>query len=233
MHDLLTIRSIPELQDALSQQRTFTRKVLEELDTLGAQLPDEASPEEEIKVAAELKAREYHLLARYSELPTLTEFQQLPALRGMSYAGGTFGVAAVVGEVLLSTVRGIAPGFVRLHRIIMLLLLKEMDDPTSADSDLVDPVVRFMRLQMHESLSKLGEEERSKLVHETVRPLVQAMLLVLYEYGVVEIPDANGYRLTPVGKRVFLHLFDVQRFIDAVSAAHIRLQGASSVSPEN
>jgi hypothetical protein len=231
MHDLLTIRSIPELQDALSQQRAFTRKVLEELDTLGAQLPDEASPEEEIKVAAELKAQEYRLLARYSELPTLTEFQQLPALRGMSNAGGTFGVAAVVGEVLLSTVRGITPGFVRLHRVIMLLLLKEMDDPALADSDLVDPVVRFMRLQMHESLSKLGEEERSKLVHETVRPLVQAMLLVLHEYGVVEIPDANGYRLTPVGKRVFMHLFDVQKFIDAVSAAHIRLQGAPS-APE-
>ena len=40
----------------------------------------------------------------------------------------------------------------------------------------------------------------------------------------VESPDAHGYRLTPMGKRVFLHLFDVQKFIDTISTAHVRLR---------
>ncbi len=224
MQDLLTIQSVQELNHALSHQRASTRRALSELDSIGESLiPKEVPETDEVELAAKLRDREIQLLAQYAKLPTLGELQTSPELRDLLMSG-TFSVAAIVGEVLLASVRGIEPNFARMHRHIMLLLLKELDDPTASEVNLVEPVLRFMRLELSDTLKGLQDEERRKLVQGMMRPLVHAMLTVMTEYRLVESPDAHGYILTELGKRTFLHLVSVQQFIDAVTAAHRALQ---------
>jgi hypothetical protein len=55
--------------------------------------------------------RECGLLKRYAARPTLVEYERSPALKGVMEAGATFGVTAIVGEVLLANIRVLADVF--------------------------------------------------------------------------------------------------------------------------
>ena len=57
-----------------------------------------------------------------------------------------------------------------------------------------------------------------------IRPLAEAMITVAQHYQLVEAQGDEGYVITSFGRRVMLHLFSAQQFIEAVSEAHVRLQ---------
>lgn len=224
--DFLSLRSAQELNTAVSRQRVITRRVLLELDRLAESLvPQEMNEEDETEIAGKLRLGEVRLLKKYSALPTLRELQIQPHLRGVSGEEGTFGVAAIVGEVLLSSIRAIEPRFSRVHRLLLMLLMREIDNPEQEEADIIGIALRFMRIELKAELNGISEDERQRLLRALLRPLVETMILVMQEYGLVEWVEERGYRLTPVGKRVMMHLYDVQVFIDTVARAHIGLQG--------
>jgi hypothetical protein len=235
MQDFLHVHTINELNQALSRQRAITRQTLVELDDLSERLlprslVESSDPEMEAAWTG-LKMAEVALLARYASLPTLTEFDLTPGLSGLAKEGGTFGVAALMGEVVLSVVAATEPRFARVHRLVMMVLLKELDSPTPSDRDLVDTVLRFMRIELKESVKSLTEAERQALLRGLIRPLVDAMLMTTEQYGLAERPDQQGYILTTLGRRTLLHMFDSQRFIETITEAHARLrQGTAQPS---
>jgi hypothetical protein len=226
MQDFLHIHSVNELNQALSRQRALTRQALIELDAISERLlPRSLNHASELEMEAAwlgFKREEVRLLAYYAGLPTLTEFERTPGLSGLAKPGGTFGLAALVGEVVLSIILSIEPRFARVHRLVMMLLLKELDSPTPATEDLVDTVLRFMRIELKDAT--LSESDRQALLRGLVRPLIDAMLMATEEYKMVESPDHQGYILTHLGQRTMLHMFDSQRFIETISEAHARLQ---------
>lgn len=227
MQDFLHVRTVNELNQALSRQRALTRQALVELDAISERmLPRslaEASELEMEEAWLAFKREEIRLLERYAGMPTLTEFEQMPGLTGLAKEGGTFGVAALVGEVVLSIILSLEPQFARIHRLVLMLLLRELDSPTPADEDLVDTVLRFVTIELKDS-DTLGEATHHALRRGIVRPMVEAMLMATEEYAMVESPDHHGFILTSLGKRTMLHMFDSQRFVEAITAAHRRLQ---------
>ena len=230
--DFLNLRTVNDLNTALHRQRTTTRQVLLELDSIGERLlPQSTTEEEELKIANEIRNREVRLLERYSARPSLREFQ-LPYMKGVANEGGTFGVAAIVGEVLLGNIRAIETRFARVHRSMLMLLMREIDNPKSEHHDLIDFILKFMRIDLREGAVGISEGERQRVLRGLLRPLVEVMILVMQEYGILESLDNKGFRLTAMGRRVMLHLFDAQKFIDEVARTHQRLQQEGNAVPK-
>jgi len=228
--DLLNINTVSELNSALSSQRTATRQALLELDAVHGQLFSiESEEKDEMRVARILLDKEVRLLERYSSRPSLREFQ-LPYMQGFAKEGGTFGTVAIVGEVILQNICAIESRFARVHRFILMLILREIDDPSAEVVDLIDVVLRFMRIELKQELDTLPEPERQRLLRGLMRPLVEATILVLQQYRIVESPDNQGWRLTAMGRRVMLHLFDAQKFIEHIAETHLRLQQAGDAT---
>jgi hypothetical protein len=230
--DFLNLQTVDDIKAALATQRTVTRQVLLELDGIGErELTRISSEAEDLRIANAIRAKEVRLLERYSSRPSLREFS-LPHIRGIAKDGGTFGVAAIVGEVILGNVRAIEGRFSRVHRLILMLLLREIDNPSAVETDLVDFLLRFMRIELNESAQDIVGEDRHQLLRGLMRPLVEVMILVMQEYALLESPDNKGFRLTAMGRRVMLHLFDAQKFIESVAEAHHRLQQDGHSAPK-
>jgi hypothetical protein len=145
-------------------------------------------------------------------------------MQGFAKDGGTFGVSAIVGECILANVRGIDPRFVKAHRHLLMLILREIDNPTNGASDLVAVALKFMRIHLDEDKAPQTEEERARVLYGLMRPLVEIFLLVLEEYSVLESHENQGWTLTAIGRRVMLHLFDAEKFIEHVAEVHKNLQ---------
>lgn len=224
MGQLFAIRTIDELNHLLSQQRSMSRQMTLELDDIVRGVWTPANQDDEEYLAQTTMRRERELLRKYAVLPTLTEHERSPALRGAMQPGATFAVAAIVGEVILAHVRTNSDVFPRAHRMLLMVMLHEFDKPVSEDGDLVDTFVRSMRVDLTEEMQSLSPEERRRLLHAMLQPLAEAMIVVGEQFGLIEDVSEQGWVLTDMGQRVMLHLFDAQRFLESVADAHRRFQ---------
>jgi hypothetical protein len=217
---LVTIKTVSDMNRVLSAQRAMSSRALRELDAIFAHVAlinDEDAGET-------LMVMERDLIARYAKTPTLADFARNPNLALVEHWGTTFCVTALFGELVLSQVRALETRFPRVHRLMAMLLMKEMDDPTPGDGDLVDTAMRFMQIELRADFEVLSPGERDNMIRKMVKPLVLALLTVMTHFALIANPEGEGFALTETGKEVLRHLFDGQRYIDEVAEAHKLLQ---------
>ncbi len=224
MGKLFAINTINELQYILHLQRSISRQATLALDEIFQGIVTEENWDDEEYLARITMQRESELLEKYARLPTLTELDNNPMLKTVTHSGATFGVAAIVGEVIMSRLRVIANVFPTAHRMLLMVMLAEFDKPASEDIDLVETFYRSMKVELNESVGVITEEERRRLLRSMLFSLAQAMVLVCEQYRMIANVNDEGWILTPLGQRVMVHLFDAQRFIESVLDAHHRLQ---------
>lgn len=225
MGRLFEIHTIKELHHILQVQRSITRQASMALDEIIQGVQSPATDQDEEYLARITMERERQLLEKYARLPTLTELDREPKLATAMHSGATFGVAAVVGEVILSHIRVMAPVFIAAHRLLLMVMLAEFDKPASDDINLVQTFSRSIKAQLDEKATgPLTEAERRRLFESMLSKVAEAMVLVTSKYGLIENVNNEGWVLTGMGQRVMMHLFDAQRFIDSVAEAHRRFQ---------
>jgi hypothetical protein len=221
---LVHIRTVTDLNRVLSIQQIMARKARLELTAIADGVPNPVTHQEEDTLGAKMIEAGKVLLAKYAAYPTISEFNATPGLELYMKWGETFGVSALFGDIILHHIRTMQEVFCREHRRLVTLLMKELNSPNP--SDVVNVLTKAIRVD----LSDTGKtpQEQANIVARMMSSLVEIMLLVLVEYALVEhVPQ--GYRLTPTGKRMLLHLIDVQLFIQTIMEAHKRLQGEPGV----
>jgi hypothetical protein len=202
---LVPIRTEDELKKVLFLQQTITRAAEKELLAAAMLNPD---PEKYILAGRDL-------LDKYAKHPTLSEFVKNPKLSNVYKWGATFGVAALIGGLVVESVKALQPRLAPSLRRMFLLLLKELDQPTH---------VNFTAFLWIELRLQFNKDNLSYAAMETdLKNTIETLATVSSMYGLV---TRNGDRtaLTPTGKRVLMHLVDTAQFIDEMAQAHAEFQ---------
>jgi hypothetical protein len=182
---LVPIRSEDELQKVLFIQRSCTRAAKNEILALAM---DNREPEKFILAA---KA----LLEKYAKYPTLTEFAENPKWANVYKWGATFGVAALIGSLIIEEVKALQPQFAPALRQMLLVILKGLDQP----------------------------ERESLPMEAEAKDAVELLVAMSAAYGLmVRVKDKVA--LTVTGKRVLMHLADAARFIEEMGKANKKFQ---------
>jgi hypothetical protein len=217
---LVPIRNIDELKKILFIQKSVTQTAVNEMTEL-------LSDEGEMRSAKIVNDAERMLIDKYASYPTLSEFAVSPNLANASKWGATFGVAVLVGSLILEEIKEMQPHFEPVLRHMFVLLLKEMAQPQHAY--LIEPLEKALIVKMKaEDGGEITEEERKAFVRRIVTQLTEAIVIVGIEYGIIQT-KTDGFTITPLGRRVLLHMLDAQRFVDEMTEAHKRFQ---SVKPK-
>lgn len=206
---LVLIRNPDDLQKILFIQASITRAVKNEMLALAIDLRD---PEKYIQAGK-------RLLEKYATYPTLAEFAKSPKLANVYKWGSTFGVAALVGILVIEEVKTLQPRFTPALRQIFLLLLKELDNPQH--KYLIDPLIQTLGVRV--VIENVDTSMRGDFLRQAMSNLVESFVLVSMHFGVVTLMRGK-VSLTPTGKRVLAHLADTARFIEEMGLAHTAFQ---------
>jgi hypothetical protein len=222
---LVTIETIADLNRTLSTQRVVARRAKAEIDQIPHEITEPINPDDEDDFREELIVREIELLRKYANYPTLTEFQRFPHLHGMTHYGASFGVAIIVGEVLLPHIRVLQSIFARAHNLLLTCLLTKMTESAMTVDMLVPPLQAcLVNVQLNHSLDHLSKEDRANFIRGLIVSVIEAMIVVLTEYGLVRSTEPFHHEMTPLGKRLLLHLWDIKLYKDQILEAHQRLR---------
>jgi hypothetical protein len=231
---IVNLRTLEDLKKVLFMQRMVTRQAKEELLAVASDAELFESPKEPARLedlignefakkAATFMADERHILEKYANNPTLTEFNLIPHLAGGTHWGATFGVTLLVGELVLEQVKAMEGKFEPLLRRLYLILLMELDKPKH--NYLVEPLEKATNFKVTKpDGSPVPLEDQVAYKRRMIHHLVESYLVISLEYGIVESLQ-SGFVLTDLGKRVLLHLLDAEKFVTLLVEAHTRLQG--------
>src|SRR5271166_4731554 len=198
MKPLAPINSVDDLKKILFIQKTVTDRAKAEM--LGIATDGVGNP----KAAEKFIMEERKLLMKYANYPTLSEMAEEPeALMNGTKWGATFGVAILVGGLILEEVKRMQPHLEPVLRPMLMLLLDELNHPRH--KYLVEPLEKNMKIT-----SKTAANQAA-IKRQVCTDLANAMISVGSQYGVVK-KDNGGVKLTPLGRRVFLHMADAERF---------------------
>lgn len=224
--EMINIHSFEDLKKVLVRQKLCTRQAAEELGKIASNevlQAVEGESEERLKEKAFTIIRaESLLLEKYAEYPTMTELNAMPNTPDLAIKwGATFGVALFVGELVLEQVKMIQGSFEMALRALYLILLKELDEPRY--EFMIEPLEKAVKLEMkNKDGSLLPLERQIAFKRNLLTQLAEAFCLVSVSYGIMDAHPDGAYSLTPIGKRVMLHLVDAQRYVILVSEAHKR-----------
>jgi hypothetical protein len=225
---LINIRTIEDLKKVLLRQKLCTRQTAEELAKIASNenlqaIEDEPEEKQKEKVFTIMKA-ESLLLEKYAMYPTMTEFNLMPNTPDLAIKwGATFGVALLVGELILEQVRQLQGTFETALRTLYLVLLCELNDPKH--EYMVDSLSAAVKIELTDKSGKpISPEQQIAFKSNLLRQLVEAFCLVSVCYGIMDTHEEEVYSLTSLGRRVMLHLKDAQKYISLVAEAHKRFQ---------
>src|SRR5208337_3030047 len=139
MEQVVQIRNVDELKKVLFIQRNVTQQARAEMLAIMSDGMDSPRQPENFFDDAKL------LLTKYANYPTLTEFAQDPQLLNLTKWGATFGLAALVGGLVLEQVRQMQPKFESVMRQMLMVLLAELDSPKH--TYLMEPIEKALRVK--------------------------------------------------------------------------------------
>jgi len=201
----MQIRSVEELKKVLFIQKNVTQQAMAEMVALmqdGVAAP--RRPEDFFDDARKL-------LEKYASYPTLAEFADDPQLMNLTKWGATFGVSALVGGMILEQVGRVMPRFAPVMRQMFVILLSEMAKPQHAY--LVEALEKALRVTPTEAGAGMTAEDARVLIRSYAQHLAEAFVAVSVYFGLIRTAK-DGIAITPVGRRVLLHMVDAQRFLD-------------------
>ena len=220
---IVNLRTMDDLKKVMTVQRVITERAKHELVSVASdsQLLDDPTQMEQ--KTREFMAAERKILEKYAKNPTLTEFNMMPNLKGGTHFGATFGVTVLVGELILEQVKVMQDKFKNVLRGMFLILLMELDRPRHRY--LIEPLEKAMKFHISKpNGDPVPLEEQAIAKKKMCASLAESFLVVSKEYGLVDVgAHGAGWSLTPIGKRVLLHLLDAEKFVTLLTEAHTRL----------
>lgn len=163
------------------------------------------------------------LLEKYSKYPTFSEFAFHPVLGAATKWGSTFGVAIMVKALIVDQIRTAMPQFASFMRSIYLTIIKELNDPQH--EYLIEPLeaaIKF-RVTMGEDGEEINDERSKMLTRKLLYQVTESLVMVSAQYGIVE-QTPYGFGITPMGRRILLHMIDADIFLNELVAAHKQFQ---------
>lgn len=219
---LVSLANLDELKKVLFLQKTITTKAKNELLATAGDFVEDAIRKNPIKEGKLFIEREKALLKKYVDHPTLSEFSMNPAIYDGYKWGATFGVTLLVGELIFEQLKSSHPHFSLVIRKLFILFLNELDNPKH--KYLIDPLEKYLRFKVtNEAGEAVSMDKQKEFVHDLVNQLVNTMVVVCESYGIVKVRK-GGVEITPLGKRVLLHLADASKFIEDMTKAHAKFQ---------
>jgi hypothetical protein len=233
MDNVLSIRSLEDLNKLLSSQQAMTRRVKEEITqfTLMTELRSD-NPDD---VAAYIE-KQKTLLFKYLLMPTLYEHKSMTGNNEglVGKWGATFGVMVLLQDFIIEQV--MAAQQVRaqetkskfpanpsaLRQIFLTLLLELSESKHEYLYNVLEDKVSFTITDTNGA--PLPEEERVKLVHDILVELTEMFMIIGTAFGLVEESDDEEYSISPMGTRLVGHLIDGQRYLNSLVEAHKRFQ---------
>lgn len=225
---IINIYTVEDLKKILLRQKLCTRQAAEELALIASDeslqaVEEEPEAKQKEKVLAIIQG-EACLLEKYAKYPTMTEFNIMPNTADLAIKwGATFGVALLIGELVLEQVKQLQGTFEAALRPLFLLLLCELNSPKH--DYMLDSLERAVKIELlDKSGAPLPLEKQTAVKRHLLRQLAEAFCLVSVSYGLMDAHEGGAYSLTQIGRRVMLHLKDIQQYISIISEAHTRFQ---------
>lgn len=242
MTTLITATTLSDLMNIIGKQKNITNKALRELQNEASSVnllfkPDKSLTESS---AMDLVHRVSALLVKYAEQPTLTELASKPSWEGGFVWGSSFAISAIVGTVFLNNWTEIFPEFRSvIRKITMRILYEHASTDSEETTPLIDRLLPHMTFVIKDQNGvEIVGEEKDRLIYNRVATLLQLIAQVLTAYGVLEIVEEESKgeelaaKLTPMGHRVYLHLQDVERYIEEVSELNSKLNPGKIIATE-
>lgn len=225
MKQLIDIRNLEDLNKVLFLQKNITQQAKNELLAIAGDGISLVHDDEGIAEAANrFMQQERAVLEKYAKYPTFTEFRLAPHLHDGAKWGATFGVCLLVGELIFEQVKQIQPQFASVLRQMYTLLLHELENPNPDHEYLIEPLEKALHIKVTaDDGGEVSAEERKTYIRHLVGELAEAMIVVGEEYGLLEVVDGTA-SITPMGRRVLLHLRDASKFVEQMTEAHTRFQ---------
>jgi hypothetical protein len=113
---------------------------------------------------------------------------------------------------------------------MLLLLINELNTPTH--KSLLDPLKDALKFSITKDGKELMGRDREIYIQSFLQPIVESFIGTMHEYEIVRLVTAGasqGWQITPLGQRVYLHLMDARMFLEAITDAHKRFR---SIKPQ-
>jgi hypothetical protein len=236
MTKLLKVDTLEDLQTYILKQKEFTEKAKRELQRVSDAVPVILGPDGTFSDSTtnDIIRRVTGLFHNYASLPTLTEYAQNPTLTRDATWGGSFGVSSVLGTVILRSLVESFPEFSVSVKPIFIKVMKELYSPEDGeDRSMMERVMDNLNFSIRDKGNKeiLGEQ-RDRIIKNRVALLMEVIAKVMADYGLVEInkqEDNIETSITPLGIRVYLHIIDVERYINEMSTVYKELANKKAV----
>lgn len=215
---ILTLNAPADLEKAIFLQKLLSRQAKHDLENVAQRsvMYDNA-----YKVL-----HERILLENYAKGPTLTEFKLMPSTFDSIRWGATFGVTVLVQSLMIDRADvSHKPELKPLLRPLLLILMNELNNPQS--KSLLDPLKDALQFSIKVNDVELVGAERENFIHTFLQEIVENFIGAMHEYllvRLVQLGQAQGWQITPLGQRVYLHLMDARKFLEAVTIAHQKFQ---------
>jgi hypothetical protein len=240
MKTLENLQTLPDLLKLISKQKTMTDKTVRELHREMDQTHLLFRPDRTLTDGSsqEITRRVHAMLFKYASLPTLTEFDKNPKgeLNGFQW-GASFGVSAIIGSVFLNSWCEIFPEFKNIVRAVLMRVLEEQINAETEEepnpTPMIERILPAMKFSIRDQSGvEIIGEQRNKIMYARVAALLQLMAQVLVNYGVLELDESEmeleegqiNAKLSPLGRRVYLHLRDVEVYVGQISVIYPKLK---------
>ena len=240
MSSLLKLNAFEDLQKILIKQRECSDRARRELNRVTDSTPIIYAADGSFSevTTSEISRKICNLLTAYATLPTLAEFSEKPALVNSSAWGGSFGVATVVGTVILKSLAEFSefpPGVVKPVFIKVLGELNEVAKGAESGTSIMERVMENLNFSIKDrDGNEILGEKRDRIIKGKVALLLELMAKLMDDYKLIETEMENGEvasAITQLGIRVFLHLKDIEGYISEIEAAYKSLSNKKKAEP--
>lgn len=240
MSNLLNFNIFEDLLKTLVRQRECSEKARRELNrvtdsTVILYAPDSSFSEVTTK---EITRKVVNLLSSYATLPTLAEFREKPLLLQSAAWGGSFGVATVVGTVILKSLTEFSDFPPTIVKPVFIKVLGELHQAAKGitnETSLMERVMSNLSFSIkdREGNEILGEK-RDRIIRGKVSLLLNLMAKLMVDYKMIETEEGEGEVascITNLGGRIYLHLRDVESYIIEIEEAYKELSEKKRAEP--
>ena len=222
---VVKIDTLEDLKKALFLQKQMTRRAHDELQTVAGDNILDGDPNPDPETVKKFMKDEADLLKTYAFRLTLTEWAMGGIEAGNTAQwGATFGVALLVGELILSQVNSMHPGYGSAVKGLFVNLLTLENRLRLNGEDISEINSLIMNFNVTKADGTPIESDATKAtIRKGLQEVLHTIIATGIEYGLFEETE-TGHQITKTGHRVMLHMHDIQKFVDTLAAAHARFQ---------
>lgn len=216
---IVQLKNLDDLKKILFLQKTITAQAKNEL--IAAISDNTLESGDVLEQAQTFVKEERKVLAKYAAYPTLTEYQLMPNSYDGYKWGATFGVTLLVGELIFEQLKTAHPHFTPVIRQLFILFLSELDNPQH--EYLIEPLEKALRFKVTSDGEEIAMDKQKSYMRGLVNQFAETIVSLGDGYGFVKM-KTGGVAITPLGRRLLLHLVDASKFVEDMTAAHVKFQ---------